>query len=415
MKELIKKFIPKPCLSLYHKTLAVLAEQFYSHPADKLTVIGITGTKGKSTVANLVWHVLNHAELKTGMTSTANIRIGEDERMNPYKMTMPGRFEMQRLLKEMVDAGCKYAVLETTSQGIAQWRHLGINYDLVVFTNLFPEHLEAHGGWENYKAAKLKLFKFLSQKPKKNFPKTIIVNADDKEHLDFYNCKAENKIKYNLEELKDIAVTKTGLSFNLEHIHFDVPLLGEFNLRNILSAIKICEQLNIPLNDIAKALYVFKGVPGRMELINEGQDFTVLVDYAHEPKGLEGLYKFANNIKTNKIITVTGSCGGGRDKEKRAKIGELAAQYCDHVIVTNEDPYDEDPQAIIDQVAQNVPPEKLYKIFERKQGVKKALELAQPGDIVLLTAKGSEQFIMGKNNKKIPYDEREVAREFLKQ
>ncbi len=406
MKQIVKKLIPKSGLSLYHKSLAYLADSCYKHPSRQLKVIGITGTKGKSTVANLVWHILTLSNHKVGLTSTANIKIGDKERMNPYKMTMPGRFEMQRLLKEMVDAGCDYAIIETTSQGILQWRHACIDYNVVVFTNLYPEHIEAHGGFENYKKTKLELFKIN--------PKVSVINIDDENHKEFLDQPAEQKYTFSQSEVSDLEVDKTGINFTYKNIRFEVPLLGEVNLLNILAAIKIAESQEIKIDQIARALYTFPGVPGRMELINEGQDFTVIVDYAHEPRGVELLYKFLTKIKTNKIITVTGSCGGGRDEWVRKIKGELADKYCDYVIVTNEDPYDEDPQVIIDQVSQSIPPEKLFKILDRKEAIKKAFELAESGDIVVLTAKGSEQAIVGKNMKKIPWDEREVARKLLK-
>ena len=449
MKKIIKKLTPDFAFNFYHYLMAKFAELIYLFPSNKMIIVGVTGTKGKTTTSNMIASVIEADGNLVGLATTANFRIGKKEWLNDHKMTMLGRFKLQKFLSRCQKAGCTHVVVETSSEGIKQYRHVGINYDLVVFTNLSPEHIEAHGGFENYKNAKNELFKFLTTKKtktlnNKKIPKTIIVNADDKLAGFFLENKADKKFKYGFEELScdvtdsigdsieeciiphNIEVTSKGTSFAYLDEKFTLSFLGKFNVYNLVAALTVGIALGIPLEKIKQGLEKIKAVPGRMEFIEEAKakGFTVVVDYAYEPKSVENVYKVLQDFKNEdtKIIAVTGSCGGGRDKARRPKLGRLANRYADFVVVTDEDPYDEKPETIIDEVLAGVLEdsnrklnENVFKVLERREGIKKALQLATPGDIVVLLAKGSEQCIAGPNGKKIPWDERTVARELLKE
>ncbi|NMC51879.1 UDP-N-acetylmuramoyl-L-alanyl-D-glutamate--2,6-diaminopimelate ligase [Candidatus Kuenenbacteria bacterium] len=441
IKTLIKKLIPKFLLGWYHLGLAVLAKWYYSNPSGKLIVIGVTGTNGKSTTVNLIGKILEETGAKVGWTTTVNFKVAGKKWLNDKKMTMVGRMQLQKLLAEMVKAGCRYAVIETSSEGIKQHRHSGINYDVAVFTNLTPEHIESHGSFENYKKAKGKLFVHLMKCRRKiiagqKVPKISVVNLDS-EHADYYlNFPADKKWGYtakhktqptklnNIIMADNVKIGTNGSEFEVENVKFTTKLPGEFNVENCLSAIATAGALNIGLEISKNALEKIDGVAGRMEFIDEGQNFQVLVDYAPEPESMRRLYEFINNnlrIK-GKIIHVLGSCGGGRDKSRRPVLGKMAAENAEAVIVTNEDPYDDEPIKIINEVAAGSEEIKklgnkkveVIKILDRREAIRKAIELAKENDLVLLTGKGAEQFICVAKGEKIPWDERMVAREELR-
>jgi UDP-N-acetylmuramoyl-L-alanyl-D-glutamate--2,6-diaminopimelate ligase len=440
MKALVKKILPKSLLTFYHKSLATLAPLVYGSPSEKIIVIGVTGTNGKSTTVNLIAKVLEAGGNKVGLTSTVNFKVADREWLNNKKMTMVGRFQLQSLLKQMVDAGCKYAVVETSSEGIKQFRHLGINYDYVVFTNLTPEHLESHGGFENYKKAKGELFKHLMAKPKKKIfgreiPKISVINIDD-EHSDYYlQFSADKKIKFSTKQVganvftaTDVQVSTRGTLFKFNNEEINLKLIGAFNVDNALPAIVIGTEETIDFGQIKRALENIAVVPGRMEMIDEGQNFSVIVDYAPEPYSMKKLYETLGLLKnkehvaksTNKIIHVLGSCGGGRDRARRPILGKMAGENADIVIVTNEDPYDDEPMGIINEVADGaievgkVLDKNLFKILDRKEAIAKAISLAGEGDLVLVTGKGSEQAIAIASGKYMPWDDRKVIRDILK-
>jgi len=434
MLNKIRKIIPKSVLSLYHKTLALLADFIYRSPSDKLIVIGVTGTSGKSTVIYLLSRLLEQAGFKVGVASTIVFKVGKKEWLNDKKMTMIGRFALQKLIFQMTKANCQYAIIETTSQGIEQFRHAGINYDILVFTNLYPEHIEAHGGFENYKAAKVRLFRELERKQKKliagqKIQKTIIVNLDDEHADDFLNSWADVKYGFTLtnkssNQAKVMRADQVqsggqGTEFRINQVPFRLKLLGRHNVYNALAAVTVGLNQSLSLIKISQIFSDVEPPPGRIEFIDEGQNFQIVVDYAFEPVALEKLYEVVRGIPGRKIIHVLGSTGGGRDVDRRPKLGRLAGQFADYVIVTNEDPYDEDPQQIISQVAAGALKagkkinRNLFKISDRRKAIAKALGLAQRSDIVLVTGKGSEQAIVVKGNKKIPWDDRKVIKEEL--
>ena len=394
LKSLIKKIIPDFLLSSYHYFLSWIGAFLYGFPSKKMTVIGVTGTSGKSTVVELCANIFQEAlrqaqgkQFKTASISSIKFKIGDKEWENKLKMTMPGRMKVQRFLSQANKAGCKYTVLEVTSEGIKQHRHKFIDFDVAVFTNLSPEHIESHGSFEKYRAAKAKLFQQVK--------KIHIINIDDKNAEHFLKYFAEKKIKYGIDDA--------------EILPKDLKLLGKFNLYNAITATKTAMSQGISLETCKRALEKVKAIPGRMEVVVK-EPFTVIVDYAHTSQSLKKVYE---TFKNSKLICVLGSCGGGRDKWKRPVLGKIAAQYCQKIIVTNEDPYDEDPMNIINQVAEGTKG-KAEKILDRKEAIKEALKTAKQGDVVIITGKGSEPWMCIKNGKKIPWSDREIVLDFLR-
>lgn len=445
LKTILKKIVPKQIFLLYHWLLAHLAAFIYGHPSKKLIVIGVTGTGGKSTVVNLIGRILEEAGFKVGWASTCNFKINKKEWLNTTKMTMLGRFALQRFLKQMVTEGCKYAVIETSSEGIKQFRHLGIDYDLAVFTNLSPEHIESHGSLEKYRQAKEKLFKRLVDSKRKRIKgqeinKTSVVNLSDPavryflkyspdqiygygyQHFQLVLDEHGDKKKTKMIKAENLEMNPDGVSFEVAGVKMQTNLLAEFNVFNCLAAICVALSQGIGLSACQSVLSRIQPTPGRMEIIQR-EPFMVVVDYAHTPDSLKQVYLTLNKLKESKnsLIGLLGSAGGGRDKWKRSQLGALADYYCQKIIITNEDPYNENPEEIIKQVASGIKNlkkkigNKVFQILDRESAIKKTLELAQPGDIVVITGKGCEQCMMVKNSAKIPWDDRKIVKELLNQ
>jgi len=433
LKSKIKKLIPERLISFYHFCLAFLAAFWYGFPSKKMIVIGVTGTKGKTSAVNFIWSVLNAAGFKAGFIGTANIRIGDIEMLNKYHMTMPGRFILQGFLKKMLETGCEYCIVETTSEGIKQWRHYGIFYDIAIFTNLSPEHLQSHGNsFEKYKAAKGKMFTSLAHSGRKiingkKIEKIIIANCDNPHAKYYLNFRADKKLTFGLSEgvdfrAREIKSTPDGLLFLVGANLYNINILGNFNVYNALPAIIIGSLIGISHNKIQEGLKNLKVIPGRMEKIDEGQKFLVFVDYAHEKEGMNAVLDTARDlVKGNggRVVVLLGAEGGGRDKAKRPALGEISAKKADFVVISNTDPYEDDPKEICEDIA--VVAEKfgkirnkdLFIIEDRREGIRKALSLANKNDVVLITGKGAEQSIII-GDKHYLWDDRIVVKEELR-
>ncbi len=431
MKKILKKLTPTFVFTVYYYLVALAGAIIYRFPSEKMVVIGVTGTKGKTSAINYIWACLTAGGIKTGLISTANIKIGEVEVLNKYHMTMPGRFVIQSLMARMVKAGCKYCLVEVTSEGIKQKRNTGINFDTAIFTNLTPEHLPSHGGsFEKYKEAKSKLFSNLARKSKivdgQKINKTIIVNNDSEYAEYFKKFQADKKISFGIKKSADyqaenISDQESGVTFTLKNKSYQLSILGSFNVYNALPAIIVAQIADVPSEKISAGLQKLSIIPGRMEKINEGQKFIVLVDYAHEKESITNVLMTARNIRKpgGRIIILLGAEGGGRDKAKRPVMGELSAKLADYVFVTNVDPYEDDPKEIIEDIARvaekngKIRGQNLFTIEDRRESIRKALSLAQENDVVIVACKGAEQsMIIG--GKSIPWDDRIVVREELK-
>ncbi len=409
----IKKLIPEKVFTffqpVYHYLLSLTGAIIYRFPSRKIFVVQITGTKGKTSTAELVNVILEEAGFKTALLGTLRFKIGKESKPNMEKMTMPGRFFVQKFLRKAVRQKCDYVIIESTSQGVLQFRHKFIQSNALIFTNLSPEHIESHGSYESYRDAKLKIVKALEKSNKKR--KILVVNEDDKEAPKFLNFNIEEKYKYKLKEAEPFELRKDGTTITLDQEKIEATLAGKFNIYNMLAAISFAKTQNIGINTIKKALENFKGIRGRVEKIEEGQDFTVVVDYAHTSDSLEKLYQAFQNTKR---ICVLGNTGGGRDKWKRPEMGSIADKYCSHIILTNEDPYDEDPKQIVDDMIKGIKNHNHEIIMDRREAINKALKVADTGDTVLITGKGTDPYIMGPNNTKLEWDDAGVVREELR-
>lgn len=430
---LLRKFAYKTGLiGVYHWIFAWVSAVWYGFPSRELIVIGVTGTNGKTTVSTMIAQLLTDAGFPAGLTTTAEFRLGQKVWLNDKKMTMLGRWQLQKMLRQMVKANCHFAVIETSSEGLKQWRHIGIDYDIAVFTNLTPEHIESHGSFEAYKQAKGRLFTALMQHSPKNIfnpinsnnhlkskiLRTIVTNQDDGYNNYFFSFPADQKITFSLKQVSNLDLKAEGTNFTFEGQDYFLPLPGQFNLSNALAAISVVKSLGLKSEQIKSDLAKFNLMPGRMEFISH-EPIGVLVDYAPEPASLEQLYLSLNLFPHQRLIHILGSAGGGRDKSRRPILGAMAGEKADIVIVTNEDPYDENPRLIMEAVAAGAQAkgkilnQNLFIIEDRRCALEQAYALAKPGDLIVSTGKGSEQAICTAQGQKITWDERQVWREII--
>lgn len=394
--------IPGPMFRLmqpfYHLFMAIAAAFLYGNPSASMKVIGVTGTKGKSTTCLMIAKIFEDQGKAVAMIGSLGYKIKDKEWPNTLKMTMPGRFKLQKFLSEAKRAGCEYVAIEVTSEGIVQKRLQGVTIDCAVFTNLHKEHIEAHDGFENYMEAKKMLFK--------KTPNIHIINADNKYAQEFMAIPAKQRFTFGLQQ-GDINQQTLGLN---------PKLAGEFNVYNGLAAISVAHAYGLDIATAQATVESLASVPGRMEYVEVGQPFEVVIDYAHTPESLEGVYQTLK-LGAGKLIGVLGAAGGGRDHWKRPVFGEIAARYCDEIILTNEDPYDEDPEQILRDIEQGIQPTELNKvkaIIDRAGAIATAVEDAQAGDTIVITGKGSETSIAMAGGKRIPWSDKEVVKEILK-
>jgi UDP-N-acetylmuramoyl-L-alanyl-D-glutamate--2,6-diaminopimelate ligase len=407
----LKKIVPESMVErfrpFYHGTLAYLMALSYGFPSKKLTVIGVTGTKGKSTAADMLFAIFKAAGHKTALLSTIRFAIHDESEPNLYKMTLPGRGFAQAFMRKAVSRGCTHVIIEVTSESTLQFRHWFLDLDALIVTNIQREHVERHGSFENYVAAKRQIVEALARSSKPHH--VLVSNADIPEAAAFLNVPGVHAISFSQKELGTVQSDDRHVSFSYQHSLVNVPLAGIFNGLNALACLKLAESLGIPREIAVKALATLPPVKGRVERIDAGQPFLVIVDYAHTPDSLAALY---SAYPTQRKICVLGNTGGGRDSWKRPEMGRIADEHCETVILTNEDPYDEDSEVIVGAIAKGMrrPP---IVIMDRREAIRAAIQAARPGDAVLISGKGTDPFIMGPNGTKTPWNDARVAREEL--
>lgn len=408
-KDLSGFSVPYIRLENARHALTWLAAAFHGFPARKLTVIGVTGTDGKTTTSNLLYKVLIAAGIKAGMISTVNAVIGDEVLDTGFHVTTPDAHDVQSYLAKMVKAGLTHVVLETTSHGWSQHRVDACEFDIAVVTNITHEHMDEHGGYENYRAAKARLFESLTwtrTKPQGN-PRLGVINFDDKKSFDFLNEFIKTKkINYGLGEGSDvrgmnIEYSPSGIHFTAVSKDFRVAtssnLVGAYNVSNCLAALTAAVYgLGIDPAIAAKGIASLEGIPGRMERIDMGQNFTAIVDFAHTPNALKVALEAGRTMTNKRVIAVFGSAGL-RDKEKRRMMAETSAELADLTVLTAEDPRIESLDGILEEMAVGMRSkggregENFWRVPDRGEAIKFALKLAQPGDIVLSCGKGHEQ------------------------
>jgi len=410
MKTLIRRLVPKRILSallpMYHFSFALLSALFFRFPSRHIMVVGVTGTKGKSSTAEFLNAVLEAAGYKTALASTIRFKIGSESRPNLFKMTMPGRFFLQQFLREAVTHKADAAIIEMTSEGVKQFRHTFIELDALVFTNIAPEHIESHGSFERYVAAKLQLARALKRSQKNH--KVMVANMDDPHGIAFLETAAVLRAPYSSKDMS-FRPTKDGgvMSYKGEDIHLKLP--GAFNAMNARAAIAFGEHCGIPLHTIKKGLELLRNIPGRVERIDADAPFEIIVDYAHTPDSIDQVCKA---FEGKNITCVFGATGGGRDKWKRPEMGRIAETHCNSIILTNDDPYEEDPQEIVEDIARGMNKRPTI-IIDRRAAIREALRRAgtSPQNIVLILGKGTDPFLMEAGGKKTPWSDAQIARE----
>lgn len=440
MLSSIKKLIPPFLINFYHKIKAIFAAYYFGFPSEKMTVIGITGTNGKTTSCQMTAKILSEEGYKVGMATTINFKIGKKEWTNETKMTTLSAWQLQSLLYKMVRAKCKYAIIETSSHALVQHRTWGINYDIVAITNITREHLDYHHTMNEYLQAKELLFnQFKKSRKKKGIKKIIVLNLQDTSWREFIKYRRQKIYTYSLLEQSQIKIKKipnnifihasnielkpnqTNFTINTPHYSkkINLQLPGKFNIQNALLASCIARSQKIKLKTIKTALEKISSIPGRMEKIDIGQPFSVYIDYAVTPDSLEKLYKDTiKPIASKKIIAVFGSCGD-RDQGKRPIMGEIVGKFADIIILTHEDSWTEKPMDIINMIKPGL--EKSGKKFNknyfviknRREAIHKALTLAKPNDIVVITGKGAETKMVYPD-KVIPWNEKEIVSNLLR-
>ncbi|MFH1298998.1 MAG: UDP-N-acetylmuramoyl-L-alanyl-D-glutamate--2,6-diaminopimelate ligase, partial [Patescibacteria group bacterium] len=413
-----------PLRLLYHKLIAVVAAFYYRFPSNRLKVIAVTGTNGKTTTCSLIAQLLQYAGHKVGLMSTVYFQIGDKKFTNLTKQTTQGRFFLQKMLRQMVDAGCEYAVVESSSHAMVQSRLWGVNVDTAVFTNLTHDHIDYHGSFTAYKEAKGELFNKLNRSSRKaGVPKLTIVNQDDPESEYFLSFPADQKYTFGLQggiyrasHVRALpGMTRFDYSIPNGQAEISMPLPGVVNVYNAAAAATVAVSEKISIDTIKAAFERIQAVPGRMEMIDCGQLYNVVVDYAHAPDALESLIKMFRPLTEGKLWLVFGATGGGRDTTKRPIMGRIADKGVDNIILTDDDPYQEDNIAIIEQVAKGIDRgegDRFWKVPSRREAIRLALSGAREGDTVLLAGKGAEEFQVTKDGR-VPHDDRQVAREIL--
>ena len=409
------------------EALAWLSAAWHGFPARKMRVIGVTGTDGKTTTVRLISAIMRAAGKSVGWISTVDARIGNELVDTGFHTTTPDAPDVQRFLAQMVAAGTQVAVVEATSHGLAQHRVTGCEFDVAVATNITREHLDYHHSFEEYRDAKALLFSGLDTSYRKDTsPKVAVVNADDPSADYLLARSPENHLTYGLVQPSD--VTARALCLSADRISFEIvtpstrfevssPLKGRFNVYNILAAVAVGVSQGVSVQAMQDGISSIKGVPGRMERIEEGQDFEVIIDFAHTPNALDNALRTVRELTQGKLIVVFG-CAGLRDPGKRRPMGQIAARLADYVFLTAEDPRTEDVNSIIAEIAGGCESEGkqegqgYWRVPDRQEAINRAVALARPGDLVIVTGKGHESS-MCFGSTEFPWSDHEAARNAL--
>lgn len=404
------------------RALALMSSTFYGHPSRAMAVVGVTGTDGKTTTTTMIHQMLQASGRKTGSMSTVDIRVGDRVDLNDSRQTTLEALEIQQELAAMREAGISHVVLETSSHGLALHRVLGVDYDVAVFTNIAHEHLDFHKTIEAYREAKASLIGLTENSAAKGMLKTAVLNRDDPSYAYLVNRNIDRRFTYGIQLDADLKATKIEATVEgllveattpLGPLSMRLRLNGRWNAANALAAAATGVALGLTLDEIREGLQQYRGVSGRMERVDLGQPFSVIIDYAHTPQSLEKVLRELRPITKGRLIAVFGSAGD-RDREKRPWMGEIAARLSDYAVFTNEDPREEDAMAILSEIAAGAEEvgwtegANYARIEDRRQGIAHAIRRARPGDTVVLAGKGHERSILIGRGKE-PWDERAAA------
>jgi UDP-N-acetylmuramoyl-L-alanyl-D-glutamate--2,6-diaminopimelate ligase len=415
MRHFISKLIPRWLKNIYHFLCAVVANIYFGFPSKKLTVIGVTGTNGKTTTTQMLGAILRKANIETAVASTIDFWIGDEKRINTSKYTTTSAWKLQKFLREAVERKMTHAVIETSSHALDQYRVWGIRYEIAVITNVTREHLDYHKTMERYRRAKKRLFEMSTY---------AVVNTDmeapeyfarehfKKERVTTYSTKDRTALVY----ARSIRLNFNRTEFEVGEEEYTLSLPGLFNVENALAALSVAGLLKIPTSIVRDALKELKGIPGRMECLESEEGVDIIIDYAVTPDAFTKLYDSVRPLKIpgTKIIHIFGACGE-RDRGKRPMLAAIASEYADVVILTNEDPYYEDGEQIINELEAGLTKTRSYeyfRIYDRREAITKGLAMAERGDIVLITGKGAET-TMAIKDERIEWSERQIIEEVL--
>ncbi|WIY59970.1 UDP-N-acetylmuramoyl-L-alanyl-D-glutamate--2,6-diaminopimelate ligase [Bacillus arachidis] len=410
--------VPVVLVKNTYRSLAVLADYFYEQPTHKLHLIGITGTNGKTTTSHIMDEIMRAHGHKTGLIGTINMKIGDET--FEVKNTTPDALTLQQTFHRMVEKNVNSAVMEVSSHALSLGRVHGCDYDVAVFTNLTQDHLDYHKTMEEYKHAKGLLFAQLGNSYHNNREKYAVLNSDDPVAEEYMRSTAATVITYGIDThsdimAKDIVMTSGGTTFTLvtpsENIDITMKLIGKFNVYNVLAAIAATLVSGVSLQTIVEVVKKLTGVPGRFEVVDGGQDYTVIVDYAHTPDSLENVLTTAKQFSKGNVYCIVG-CGGDRDRTKRPIMAGVATEYATHAILTSDNPRSEDPKSILDDMLTGAKGNNYEVIIDRKEAIFHAVSEAKAEDIIIIAGKGHETYqIIGKDVHH--FDDREIAKEAI--
>lgn len=412
--------VPNIIVSNTKKAMAVLADAFYDQPSKKLHLIGITGTNGKTTTSHIIEKIFADFGKSTGLIGTMYMKMGQTK--FEVKNTTPESLTLQQYFKQMVDEGIEATVMEVSSHALDEGRVHGCDFDVAVFTNLTQDHLDYHKTMDEYKQAKGLLFAQLGSSFSHEHPKYAILNYDDPAAIMYLKATAAHVLTYGIDKKADlqainIKMSSTGTSFDLispfgKH-HVSMKLIGKFSVYNVLAGIGACIVSNIPIQKIIQSIEMVEGVTGRFEPVAAGQNFTVIVDYAHTPDSLENALRTVNQFAEKRVFVIVG-CGGDRDRSKRPLMADIACRYSSDPIFTSDNPRSENPLDILRDMEAGVIGKRYKSIIDRKEAIYYAVNAAEEGDVILIAGKGHETYqLIG--TQIIDFDDRLVAKEAIEE